>query len=219
MYARTMLSKSVSACHAERGSELRREVRRPRRDDPVDRRIELPLARGRRRRRRPRGAARRPCPRPATRMPGTLTERVCANADAGASWPTMMFAMTARGEVTHIRVVARHGADRVDARQRLADDAARERRRGLVRLAGPHGDRRQAQAAPVDEALARHVVDQQLADRLLRAVGRLRRERRVVGDRDRAAGRRRPRASSRTRISAARRAGGSARAAGASRRG
>ena len=52
---------------------------------------------------------------------------------------------TARGEVTHIRVVRRDRADRVDAGERLADDAARERRRGLVRLARPHGDGRQAQ--------------------------------------------------------------------------
>ena len=84
---------------------------------------------------------------------------------------------------THIFVVARDGADRVDAGQRLADDAARERRRGLVRLAGTHGDGRQPQGAAVDEALARHVVDQVFADRLLRAVRGLRRQRRVVGHR------------------------------------
>ena len=118
-----------------------------------------------------------------TRIPGTLTERVCANAEAGASWPTIRLAITARGEVTHIRRRRRDRADRVDAGQRLADDAARERRRGLVRLARPHGDGRQAQAAAVDEALARHVVDEILADRLLRAVRRLRRQRRVVGHR------------------------------------
>ena len=44
-----------------------------------------------------------------TQMPGTLTERVCANADAGASWPTMRLSMTARGDCTHILVVGATG--------------------------------------------------------------------------------------------------------------
>src|SRR5205823_14697206 len=44
-----------------------------------------------------------------------------------------------------------------------------------------NGDRRQTQAAAVDEALACHVVNEKLAHRLLRAVGCLRRELRVVG--------------------------------------
>ena len=64
---------------------------------------------------------------------------------------------------------ARRGRDRadcLDARQRLADDAARKRRRRPIRLAGPHDDRRQPQRAAVDEALAAHVVDEQLADRV-----------------------------------------------------
>ncbi len=40
----------------------------------------------------------------ATEIPGTLIERVWANAPAPASWPISMFAITARGEITHIRV-------------------------------------------------------------------------------------------------------------------
>ena len=137
-----------------------------------------------------------------TQIPGTLTERVCANAFAGASCPAIRLSMTAarRGEPHPRR--RRHRAVDVDARKWLADDAARERRGGAIGLARPHDDRRQAQASPVEIALARHVVDQQFADRLLRAVGRLRRQcahRRVPG---RAARRRTPRASSRRRASA-----------------
>ena len=75
----------------------------------------------------------------------------------------------ARRRHPHLRI-RRDGADRVHAGERLADDAARERRRGLVRFPRPHGDRRQPQAAPVDIALARHVVDQEFADCLLRSV-------------------------------------------------
>lgn len=77
----------------------------------------------------------------------------------------------------------RHRALGVDAGQGLANDAARERRCSAVRSAGTNGHRRQPQAAPVDVALACHVVDEEFADRLLRAVRRLRAERRIVGHR------------------------------------
>src|SRR5687768_4207517 len=72
----------------------------------------------------------------------------------------------------------RHRADRLFAVHRLPDDAARERRSGGVGPAGPHGDGRQAERPPVDEALARVVGDQQLADGLLGPVGGLRGQRR-----------------------------------------
>ena len=111
------------------GPELRREVRRPRRDDAVDRRIELPfdaIGHG------VAGDAAQRGDHVADRdeMPGTLTERVCANAAAGASWPTMMLAMTVRGDVTHIRVVRATGqiASTPDSGSRMMplanDDAA-----------------------------------------------------------------------------------------------
>src|SRR4030095_12644973 len=45
----------------------------------------------------------------ATLSPGTLIERVDAKADAGASWPTIRLAMTALGELTHIRVCGATG--------------------------------------------------------------------------------------------------------------
>src|SRR5512141_1582556 len=41
----------------------------------------------------------------AIEMPGTLTDRVNMNADAGASWPTIRLAITVRGDCTHIFVV------------------------------------------------------------------------------------------------------------------
>ncbi len=40
----------------------------------------------------------------ATEMPGTLTERLVANAAAGASCPVRRFSITAAGDCTHIRV-------------------------------------------------------------------------------------------------------------------
>src|SRR5258705_6406199 len=46
-----------------------------------------------------------------TQMPGRLTDRVCANEDAGASWPTNRFSMTARGDCTHTFVVFATGQD------------------------------------------------------------------------------------------------------------
>ncbi|ABA53116.1 hypothetical protein BURPS1710b_A0443 [Burkholderia pseudomallei 1710b] len=75
---------------------------------------------------------------------------------------------------------ARHRAYGLLAVQRLADDPARERRSRRVRPARPHADRRQPQHAPVDEAAARVIGQQQLGDCLLRAVRRLRFERGVV---------------------------------------
>ena len=80
-----------------------------------------------------------------------------------------------------MRALRSTGQTASGAGQRLADDAAGEGRGRLVRLARPHDDGRQAQRAAVDEALAALVVDQQFADRLLDAVGGLRRQRRLVG--------------------------------------
>ena len=88
----------------------------------------------------------------------------------------------ARRREPHPRL-ARDRAYGVDAIQRFAQDAAGERRCGLVRFARPHADRRQPQAAAVDEALARPVVDEEFADRLLIAVRRLRPQRLRVGHR------------------------------------
>ena len=118
----------------------------------------------------------------ATEMPGTLTDRLAANAVAGASCPTTRLAITARGDCTHIRVRRRHRADRLDAGQRLADDAARERRGRLVRLAGTHGHRRQAQAAAVDRAPARGRATSSSPITFCVPYDDCGRERRVVGD-------------------------------------
>jgi hypothetical protein len=56
---------------------------------------------------------------------------------------------------------------------------------GAVRPAGTNDDSRQAHSAAVDKAFAAVIIDQQLADRLLRAVRGLRRQRRFVADRGR----------------------------------
>ncbi len=64
-------------------------------------------------------------------MPGTLIERVCANAVAGASCPTMKLRITVVGEVTQTLVVGATGQiastpDRGSRMMPLAnDDAAR----------------------------------------------------------------------------------------------
>ena len=73
-----------------------------------------------------------------------------------------------RHRVRH--VAAPPAARRADAGQRLADDAAEERLGRAIRPPGPHRDRHQPRRAAVDEALARVVGDQVLADQLLRAV-------------------------------------------------
>src|SRR4051794_19296978 len=44
-----------------------------------------------------------------TQMPGTLIDRVCANAVDGASCPTMKLSITVRGDCTHIWVVGETG--------------------------------------------------------------------------------------------------------------
>ena len=197
MYARTMLSKSASARMPSAGPSFGAKFAGHVDDDPVDRRIELPLHPIGHGVARDVGAAPRPCRRRRHEMPGTLTERVCANADAGASWPTMMLSIdrARRGAPTSSSSRAT-GQIASTPDERLADDAARERRRGLVRLARPHGDRRQAQLTAVDEALARHVVDEvarrsPFARRTTPAASAARRR-----APDRAAGRRTPRASS-----------------------
>ena len=110
-------------------------------------------------------------------MPGTLTERPCVSAAAGASWPISRFSITRRGDNSHMRVAA--GTGQIAStpasgsrRMPLANDEA-----ALFGLPGRTLTVGKPQAAPVEEALARVVVDQQLAHRLLRAVGRLRRQR------------------------------------------
>ena len=55
--------------------------------------------------------------------------------------------------------------------------------RADMRQQRTHGDRGEAQRAAVDEALARHVVDHQLAHGFLRSIGSLRSDGRVVADR------------------------------------
>src|SRR5206468_9620108 len=63
-------------------------------------------------------------------FPGTLIERVSAKLDAGASWPTIRFAMTVRGEDTHTCVLGATGqiASTPDSGSRMMplanDDAA-----------------------------------------------------------------------------------------------
>src|SRR5205807_1321587 len=54
--------------------------------------------------------------------------------------------------------------------QGFADDVGEEPGCRLVRLARPYADRRQANADAVEEALARIIGNQKLADGLLRAV-------------------------------------------------
>ena len=78
-----------------------------------------------------------------TRMPGTFTERVCANAEAGTSWPRIRLATTAPGEVTHIRVVGATGQSastpaRGSRMMPLANDEA-----ARFGLPGTHDDCRQ----------------------------------------------------------------------------
>ncbi len=78
-----------------------------------------------------------------------------------------------------------HRQDRLLPRERLADDAGEEARGGAVGLARPHADGRQADADAVEEAAPRIVGEQQLADRLLRAVAGERRVAELVADRRR----------------------------------
>src|SRR5687767_13447752 len=72
----------------------------------------------------------------------------------------------------------RYRANVVAPGERLADDRARPARHRGVGAAGPHQDRRQAQGAAVDVAAPGVVVDQDLADELLRAIGKARCRRR-----------------------------------------
>ena len=76
-----------------------------------------------------------------------------------------------------------HRQHRLLAGERLADDAGEEARRRLVRLSRAHADRRQADADAVEEAAPAVVGEQQLADRLLRAVAGERRAEVLVADR------------------------------------
>ncbi len=87
-----------------------------------------------------------------------------------------------RREQPAARGLRRNRQDRLLAGGGLADDAAEEAAGGGVRLARPHHDGGQAQRAAVDEALAREIRDHQLADHLLRAIGRHRARREIIGD-------------------------------------
>ena len=73
-------------------------------------------------------------------------------------------------------------ADRFHPGQRLADDAAEEGRCCAIGPARAHRHCHQACSATIDEALARVVGNQVLADQLLYAVGSLGRGQRVVGN-------------------------------------
>ena len=75
----------------------------------------------------------------------------------------------------------RDRADRIQAVERLADDATGEGRQRGIGPARAHTDRGQPQRPAVDEAAPRVVVDEQLAHRLLRSVRRLRRQRGGLG--------------------------------------
>src|SRR5690606_24626201 len=66
--------------------------------------------------------------------------------------------------------------------QRLAQDVGEEARRGEIGLAGADDDGGQPDADAIHEALARVVVEEQLADRLLRAVAGERRRKELVAD-------------------------------------
>src|SRR5262249_37824630 len=76
----------------------------------------------------------------------------------------------------------RYRAHRLQPAERFADNAAGKRRGRPVRSARPDDNGRQAYGSSVDKAFARVVVDEQFADGLLGAVGRLRRLRDGVID-------------------------------------
>ena len=116
-----------------------------------------------------------------TSMPGRVRLRFVPQRSAGRSWACSRDSTTRRGDRIHMRALRSTG-------QTASWPASGSRRMllakveaALLGLPGRTHDGRQAQGAAVDEALAAVVVDQQLADRLLRAVGGLRRQRRVVG--------------------------------------
>src|SRR5439155_4445260 len=69
------------------------------------------------------------------------------------------------------------------AGERLADDPGKEARSGAVRLAGTHADGRQPERDALKKAAPAVVGEQQLVDRLLRAVARERRAQELVADR------------------------------------
>ena len=70
---------------------------------------------------------------------------------------------------------AETGQDRPLTLQRLADDRAGEGGGGLVGLARPHHHGRKTQGPAIQKAFAAVIIDQQLANRLLRAIRGLRR--------------------------------------------
>ncbi|MCK7495373.1 MAG: hypothetical protein MZW92_33035 [Comamonadaceae bacterium] len=90
-----------------------------------------------------------------------MTERACRERRGRRPRaPTQQVPDRSRaGTAATCRVSARHRADRVDAGERLADDAAGERRGRRVRLArAARVTVGRRTAAAVDEALARVVV-------------------------------------------------------------
>ena len=183
IWTRMISSKLVSALKPSARRALRVEVARPAGDDLDDHRIGLAPDARRRPCRRRRGAAPRSARRPCTDRPGMVRLRrgpSCA-VSIVAAWirkPT-----AERGEACQWRTSSATGSTASCAGQRLADDVGEEARGRLVGLARPHADRRQADADAVEEAAPRIVGEQQLADRLLRAVAGQRRREELVADR------------------------------------
>ena len=134
-------------------------------------------------RRRRRGSTPRPSRRPRPKSRAAAASGCTPSASPGTSSACASEATTRRGEASAITVSGETGQIASLPRQRLADHRRGEGRGGAVRPARPHDDGRQAQRPAVDKPLAPVIVDQELADRLLRAVGALRRQRRVVADR------------------------------------
>ncbi len=108
--------------------------------------------------------------------------------------------------------VERHRAHRLDSCQRLADDAAHERRHGGVRGSRPHRDRGHAADDPVDEPAARVLGDQVFGESLSPRHTTTAAAAPCPRARPSATARRTPRSCSRTRRVAGEPAGGTLRA-------
>ena len=135
-------SKSVIGAHAQRAARApASKFARPGRARCGRSPDRLATSRGRRRRRPRRVRSASTISPTPTRSPGHVDRARVREAGLGefaaaTSCPMIRLAITARGEVTHIAASRRDRADRVDAGQRLADDAARERRRRRLGLPG-----------------------------------------------------------------------------------
>lgn len=150
---------------------LRVEVGRPGLHDPVDVRVVPLLHQG--------------APLPATDLLQGIEHLLDGDLDSGEvhgarlakSLPGdiprvhQVFHHRVRGADPHLSVPA-HGEDGLPAVERLPDDIAREAARGLRGPSSPDGDGGQPHGASVQEPPPRIVVDQDLDDELLRAVGR-----------------------------------------------